>query len=157
MASKFAVGDEVRNVAANIVGVVVDIDGDTVYLEQPNGCEVDFAASALVLEDAFQARHDTSVRDDASSHQHDEIYAAVLQNLYPAIVEKGELHHARAKRVPGVAPRRWEDLSALQKLNAISEATEVSVKAWIDANRPGSRTSLAALQLSILAAAGRKA
>ena len=32
MASKFAVGDEVRNVAANIVGVVVDIDGDTVSI-----------------------------------------------------------------------------------------------------------------------------
>ncbi len=45
----FKVGDTVRNVAANVVGVVIEIDGDTVYLEQDNGCEVDFVASADAL------------------------------------------------------------------------------------------------------------
>jgi hypothetical protein len=65
--SMFKVGDTVRNVARNVVGVVIEIDGDTVYLEQANGCEVDFVASALVYEKGFQARHDTSVRDCTSS------------------------------------------------------------------------------------------
>ena len=152
----FKVGDTVRNVAANVVGMVVDIDGDTVYLEQDNGCEVDFAASALVLESAFQAKHDRSVRDDATSHANDAVYEAVLRNLYPAIIEKGQLAHAQAKRVPGVAVKSWEQLSALQKLNAISGATDVPVKAWIDANRPGARPAIGPLQLSVLAAKGKQ-
>ncbi len=156
MASQFKIGDTVRNVAANVVGVVVDMDGDTVYLEQSNGCEVDFAASALVLESAFQAKHDTAVRRDAASHQNDAVYDAVLSNLYPSVVEKGQAFHGQAKRIAGVTPRRWDELSSLQKLNAISEATGVPVKSWIDANRPGARTSLATLQLSVLKAAGRK-
>jgi hypothetical protein len=152
----FKVGDRVRNVAANVVGVVIDIDGDTVYLEQANGCEVDFAASALVLESAFQAKHDRSVRDDAGARQNDAVYDAVVRNLYPAIVEMGQLAHARTGRVPGVAARDWDELSALQKLNAVSVATRVPVKAWVDAGRPAARPSLAALQLSILGAKGKK-
>jgi hypothetical protein len=152
----FKVGDTVRNVARNIVGVVVETDGDTVYIEQSNGCEADFLASALVLESEFQARHDTSVRDDAGSHQNDAVYDAVMNNLYPAIVERGQLHHTQAERVPGVAGKSWDDLSSLQKLNAISAATEVPVKTWIDSNQPGAKTPLGALQLSVLAASGQK-
>ena len=153
----FKVGDTVRNVAANVVGVIVETDGDTVYLEQSNGCEVDFVASALVLENEFQAKHDTSVRDDAGSHENAEGYNDVMINLYPAIVKMGQLSHAQVKRIPGVAPKSWDALSSLQKLNAISEATEVPVKTWIDSNRPGAKTSLGALQLSVLAAVSQKA
>ena len=153
----FKVGDTVRNVARNVVGVVIEVDGDTVYLEQTNGCEVDFVASALVFEKGFQAQHDTSVRDDAGSHENDAIYDAVLNNLFPAIVEIGQLCHAQIMPIPGVATKRWDALSSLQKLNAISEATEVPVKTWIDSNRPGAKTSIGALQLSVLAAVGQKA
>lgn len=156
MASEFSVGDRVRNVAANIVGVVVEIDGNTVYLEQPNGCEADFAAADLVLEDAFQARHDRAVRDDGASREHDAIYETVLGNLYPTIVEKGQAHHLQARRMPGVAPRSWDTLSPLQKLNAIADTTGIPVKSWIEASRPASKPSLAALQLSVLEASGRK-
>jgi len=153
----FKVGDTVRNVAANVVGVVVETDGDTVYLEQPNGCEVNFVASALVLENEFQAKHDTSVRDDIGSHENDAVYSAVMSNLYPATVEIGQLYHAQVKRIPGVAPKSWNALSSLQKLNVISEATGVPVKTWIDSNRAGAKTSLGALQLSVLAANAQKA
>lgn len=153
----FKVGDTVRNVAANVVGVVVETDGDTVYLEQSNGCEVDFVASALVLENDFQAKHDSSVRDDAASHENDEIYEAVMSNLYPAIVQLGQLSRSQVKPIPGVVPKGWDALSSLQKLNAISEATEVPVKTWIDANRPGAKPTIGALQLSLLAAMGQKA
>ena len=153
----FKVGDTVRNVGANVVGVVIEIDGDTVYLEQSNGCEVDFVGSALVLENEFQAKHDTSVRDDAASHENDALYDAVMGNLYPAIVEMGQLCHGQAERVPGVVAKSWDDLSSLQKLNAISRATEVPVKMWMESNRPGAKTSMAALQLSVLAAAAQKA
>ena len=153
----FKVGDTVRNVAANVVGVVIETDGDTVYLEQSNGCEVDFATSTLVLENVFQAKHDTSVRDDAASHENDALYDAVMGNLYPAVVEMGQLCHGQAGRVPGVVPKNWDDLSSLQKLNAISTATEVPVKTWMESSRPGAKTSLATLQLSVLAAAAQKA
>jgi hypothetical protein len=153
----FKIGDTVRNVARNVVGVVVDTDGDTVYLEQSNGCEVDFVASALVLEGEFQAQHDTSVREDADSHKYDAVYEAVLGNLYPAIVTLGQQSHAQIKRIPGVAEKTWESLSPLQKLNAISTATEMPVKTWLDANQPGAKTSLGTLQLSILAAMGKQA
>ena len=153
----FKVGDTVRNVARNVVGVVIETDGDTVYLEQPNGCEVDFVASALVFESAFQAQHDTSVHDDAGSHENDEVYNVVLGNLYPAVVQLGQLGHAQIKRIPGVADKSWDALSSLQKLNAISAATEVPVKTWIDSNQPGAKTSLGALQISVLAARGQKA
>lgn len=152
----FKVGDTVRNVAANAVGVVVEIDGETVYLEQDNGAEVDFQVSTLVLESAFQAKHDTSVRDDAGSHVHDPIYDSVMGNLYPAIVEMGQRSFVQVKPVPGIAPKSWESLSALQKLNAVSDATDVPVKDWIDANRVGAKPSLATLQLSVLAAVGKK-
>jgi hypothetical protein len=152
----FKVGDTVRNVARNVVGVVIEIDGATVYLEQSNGCEVDFLASSLVFEAEFQAQHDTSVRDDAGSHANDEVYNAVLGNLYPAVVQLGQLCHAQVERIPGVADKSWDALSSLQKLNAISAATEVPVQTWIDSNQPGAKTSLGALQLSVLAASGQK-
>jgi hypothetical protein len=151
----FKVGETVRNVAAEVVGVVVETDGDVVYLEQSNGCEVEFVASALILESQFQAKHDTSVRDDAASRTHDVTYGAVLQNLYPAIVQLGQTLYAQTKRVPGIALKSWDALSDLQKLNAISEATETPVQAWIEANRPGAKPSISTLQLSVLAAKGQ--
>ncbi len=153
----FKVGDTVRNVAANVVGVVVETDGETVYLEQSNGCEVDFATSDLVLENEYQARHDTSVRDDAGLHENDAVYDAVMSNLYPAVVKLGQASHARAKPVPGVAPKPWDVLSPLQKLNVISEATQVSVKTWVDSIQPGTEKPIGPLQLSVLAAASQKA
>jgi hypothetical protein len=149
--SVFEVGDTVRNVAANVVGVVVEIDGETVYLEQANGAEVDFKASALVLEDAFQAKHGTVVRDDAASHANDPVYDEVVRNLYPAILELGEAVHAAVKPVPGVAPKHWGSLTSLQKLNAISIATDVAVQDWVNASKPGAKKALGPLQLSILA------
>ncbi len=153
----FKVGDTVRNIAANIVGVVIETDGDTVYFEQSNGCEVDFPASALVLEGEFREKHDTSVRDDSASHENDAVYEAVMSNLYPVIVEMGQLSHAQVKPVRGIAAKSWDALSSLQKLNAVSRATEVPVKTWVDSSRPGARTSLGKLQLSILAASAQKA
>ena len=152
----FKVGDTVRNVARNVVGVVIETDGETVYLEQSNGAEVDFSASALVMENDFQARHDTSVRDDAASHKNDAVYDAVLGNLYPQIINMGQLRHTQARRIPGVTEKSWDTLSSLQKLNAISGATEVPVKTWIESNQPGANTPLAKLQLSVLAAVGKK-
>ncbi len=153
----FKVGDTVRNVARNIVGVVVEMDGDTVYLEQSNGCEVDFNASTLVLENTFQAKHDTSVHEDAESHANDGVYNAVLNNLYPAILSLGQSQHAKVKPIPGVAEKSWAALSSLQKLNAISAASDIPIKTWIDSNQVGAKPNLGALQLSILAASAKKA
>ncbi len=152
----FKAGDTVRNVAANVVGVVIETDGDTVYIEQSNGCEVDFVASSLVLENEFQAKHDTSVHLDAGSHENDATYEAVINNLYPVIVELGQQSHALVKPVPGVAVKGWDELSSLQKLNAVSAATEVPIKTWINANQPGAKTQIGALQLSILAKSGHR-
>lgn len=152
----FKVGDTVRNVSRNVVGVVVEVDGDTVYIEQENGAEVDFEASTLVLENEFQAKHDTSVRTDAGSQLLDPVYDAVVSNLYPAVIEIGQKAHANVPPIPGVTPKRWEDLSSLQKLNVISDATNVPVKAWIDANEAGANPPLGKLQLSILGNLGPK-
>ena len=146
----FSEGDIVRNVAAGIVGTVVEIDGETVYLEQENGVEVDFPASALVLEQSYQAKHNISVRDDAGSHLNDPVYDAVIDNLYPAILEIGQEAHRSAPPVPGVEQRPWDNLSALQKLNTVSAATDVAVADWIAANRPGANPTLSQLQLSVL-------
>ena len=147
----FEVGDTVRSVAADVVGVVVEIDGETVYLEQPNGAEVEFKASSLVLEDDFQAKHGAAVRDDAASQANDPVYDEVIRNLYPAVLELGEAVHAAAKPVRGVAPVHWGALKSLQKLNAVSMATDVPVQDWIDASKPGARKPIGPLQLSILA------
>lgn len=147
----FEVGDTVRSVAADVVGVVVEIDGETVYLEQANGAEVEFKASSLVLEDDFQAKHGAAVRDDAASHANDPVYNEVIRNLYPAVLELGEAVHAAAKPVRGVASVHWGALTSLQKLNAVSMATEVPVQDWIDASKPGARKPIGPLQLSILA------
>ena len=147
----FKEGNIVRNVGANIVGVVVEFDGETVYIEQENGVEMDFPASSLVLEEAFQAKHDTSVRADAGSHVNDPLYDAVVANLYPAILEIGHEAHRAVPPIPGVEAKPWDSLSALQKLNAISGAADVPVADWIDANRAGAKPTLAQLQLSVLA------
>ena len=147
----FNEGDIVRNVSADIVGVVVEVDGETVYLEQENGVEVDFPASALVLEKAFQAKHDNSVREDSESHVNDPLYDAVIANMYPAVLEIGQAAHQAIPPVPGVEPKAWEGLSALQKLNAVSGATDVPVADWIEANRTGAKPTFAQLQLSVLA------
>lgn len=152
----FKTGDKVRNISRNVVGKVIEVDGDTVYIEQDNGAEVDFPASALVLESAFQKTHDRTARTDAGAQANDAAYAAVLAALYPKIVEMGQSHHAAQPRVPGVAPRGWEELSALQKLTAVSAATSVPVKAWLDANQAGARTPIGKLQISVLAAAGKR-
>lgn len=146
----FEVGDTVRNVAANVVGVVVEIDGDRVYIEQANGAEVDFDQASLVLEDDYQAKHGTVVRDDADSHVNDPVYDGVIRDLYPAVLEMGEAVHAAVKTAPGVTPLRWEYLTSLQKLNAISIATDVPVQDWIDASRPGAKTALGPFQLAVL-------
>ena len=115
------------------------------------------SVTALVLEAEFQGKHDTSVRDDAGSRANDEVYNAVMSNLYPVILEMGQRYHAQAKPIPGVAPKSWDGLSSLQKLNAIADATKVPVKTWMDSNEPGAKTAIGALQLSILAAIGQKA
>lgn len=146
----FEVGDTVRNVAADVVGVVVEIDGDTVYLEQENGAEVDFDQSKLVLEGEYQAKHGTAVRDDDASHANDPVYDDVMRNLYPAIVDLGQAVHDGAKPVPGVAPKNWNDLTSLQKINAVSVATDVPVQDWIEANRPGAKTALGPFQIALL-------
>ena len=147
----FKAGDTVRNVAANVVGVVVEIDGETVYLEQANGVEVDFQASVLVLDHEFQTKYGTVVRDDAASHANDPVYDDVICNLYPAVLELGEAFHAAIKPVVGVTPTNWGALTSLQKLNAISTATDIPVQDWVDASRPGAKTALGPMQLSILA------
>jgi hypothetical protein len=145
------VGDTVRNIAADVVGVVVEIEGETVYLEQENGAEVDFARSKLVLDGEYQERHGSKVLDDEASHANDPIYDDVMSNLYPATVKLGQAQHASVKGAVGVAPRLWNDLTSLQKLNAISVATDVPVQDWIKANNPGAGTRLGPLQLEILA------
>lgn len=149
-------GDTVRNAAAGIVGVVVEIDGDTVYLEQENGVEVDFDRAKLVLEADYQARHGAAVRGDDASHANDPIYDDVMRNLYPAIVELGRSAHENARQAPGIAPRRWNDLTSLQMLNAISGATDVPVQDWVDANTPGAGTALGPFQIALLASLSGK-
>jgi len=148
----FNVGDVVRNVAANVAGEIVEIDGDTVYIEQANGAEVDFQLSALVLESEFQAKHGGAVQEDTGAHAYDATYQTVIDNLYPAMLTVGQTAHANITPVPGVTPKRWEELSALQKLNLISDATDTPVKLWIDASKHGAKPSLATLQLSLLGA-----
>lgn len=153
----FKIGDVVRNVAANVVGVVVETDGDRVYFEQDNGAEVDFAASALVLESDFQAKHVMSAEDAGGSSENDPACKVVLDNLYPAIIALGRQAHAQVRNVPGVKPKNWDDLTPSQQLNAVSKAAGVSVETWMEANQPGAKTPLGTLQLSILAAAAGKA
>ena len=148
----FDVGDAVRNVAANIVGEIVEIDGETVYIEQENGAEVDFQISTLVLESTFQAKHGGAVQKNAGAHVLDPIYQKVIDNLYPATLEVGQVAHTKITPVPGITPKRWEELSALQKLNLISDTTDTPVKLWIDASKHGAKPSLATLQLSLLGA-----
>ncbi len=152
----FKIGDVVRNVAANVVGVVVETDGDTVYFEQDNGAEVDFVASALVLESEFQAEHDISAGDAGGSPEDDLACESVINNLYPAVIAVGRQFHAQIRSIPGIAPKSWDDLSASQQLNAVSKATGVPLENYTDANRPGAKTSLGSLQLSILAAIAGK-
>ncbi len=78
----FNVGDVVRNVAANIVGEVVEIDGDTVYNVQDDGAEVDFQLATLVLESAFQAKLGCVVKEDVGSHAYDATYQAVIEGAH---------------------------------------------------------------------------
>lgn len=145
------VGDRVRNIAADIVGTVVEIDGDTVYLEQDNGVEVDFPAARLVREDAYQAKH-AAAAPVAADPAHEALVAA----LYPAVLEIGRQYHDAVRPPPGVARRGWDDLGPLQKLNAVSEATGIPVKDWLDANRPGARPGIGPFQLSVLSARSGK-
>ena len=149
----FKIGEIVRNVAANVVGVVVETDGDRVYFEQDNGAEVDFVASALVLESDFQAEHDISADDAVASPGDDLACGAVMNNLYPAVIALGRQAHAQISSVPGVTAKSWDDLNASQQLNVLCKATETPLEIWMDANQPGAKTPLGPLQLSVLAKA----
>ena len=94
-----------------------------------------------MLEKAFQAG-DHSVREDLESYVNDPIYNAIIANMYPAVLEIKQAAHQAIPPVPGVEPKPWEDLSAL-KLNAVSDATDVPVADWIEANRAGAKPTSA--------------
>ena len=78
-------------------------------------------------------------------------FQAPIHSATCAVLEIGQAAHQAIPPVPGVEPKPWEGLSALQKLNAVSGATDVPVADWIEANRTGAKPTLAQLQLSVLA------
>ncbi len=147
----FKIGDIVRHERQNVIGEVVEIDGDTVYFEQDNGAEVDFPASALILESEFQKRRGAPL-DDTEAQRNDPVYDAVIANLYPRIIEIAQAAWAQSGRISG---QSWDRLSSLQKLNAVSNATDIPVKDWLDANRPSAKPSLGKLQLGYLGKRGK--
>ena len=52
----FEIGTIVRNMESGVRGEVVDVDGDTVYIELDNGCEHDYNVSVLMSEKEFLDR-----------------------------------------------------------------------------------------------------
>jgi hypothetical protein len=112
----FEIGQRVRHKTRGLKGSVLEIDGETVYLEASNGVEMQFAAADLENDAPAPA----AAAAAGPNPKHDALFARV-----PASVIG--LAAVRFARDPMTARRGWDNATASEKLEWVSRATGLSI------------------------------
>ena len=111
----FDIGQRVRHKTRGLKGSVLEIDGETVYLEASNGVEMQFDVGDL--ENDVPAPVTATATLDA---KHDALFA----RLPASVVGMAAVRFARD---PATARSGWANLTASEKLKWISRATGLSI------------------------------
>jgi len=111
----FDIGQRVRHKTRGLKGSVLEIDGETVYLEASNGVEMQF--------DAGDLEDDAPVPVAATATlnaKHDALFARLPESVVGMAA-------VRFARDPATARSGWANLTAAEKLKWISRATGLSI------------------------------
>jgi hypothetical protein len=113
----FEIGQRVRHKTRDVKGSVLEVDGQTIYLEASNGVEIHFAAGELEPDAPAAERQGTAPPDP----KHQQLLA-----LMPASVVG--LAAVRFARDPATRRNGWADLPALDKLQWVVRVTGLSIE-----------------------------
>lgn len=145
----FSVGQMVWHRTGKHSGKVLEVDGDTVYLVQPNGVEMEFRADELTAASVQAKTPEATVTASLSrtltmndiTPEHQKVLAIIPQRTLQSIATLFE-------RQPRAG--RFSALNVAQKLNYIAEVTEVPyrmMKAYSD--QPGTLALMMGRGLSL--------
>ena len=144
----FTVGQTVYHRTGKHSGTVLECDGDTVYLVQPNGVEIDFRTSELTATPPPGRTAPASVAANLSrvltindiTPEHRKVLAIIPQRTLQSVAS---LFERRPKA------GRFSALDVAQKLNFIAEVTAVPYRTMKEfSDRPGELGLLMARGLS---------
>jgi hypothetical protein len=146
----FAVGQTVYHRAGKHNGTVLECDGDTVYLVQTNGVEIDFPAGELTATPppekspsaaAVPDRLSRALTIDDITQEHRKVLAIIPQRTIQSVASLFE-------RKPGAG--RFSALDPAQKLNFIAEVTAVPYRTMREfSDQPGTLGLMMGRGLSI--------
>ena len=105
-----------RHKTRNVTGNVLEVDGDTVYLEATNGVEMQFAARELELD----APSPAATQAAAVAASADASDAELLARIPESVVGQAAVRFARD---PGSRRHGWVDASAREKLDWVAKTT----------------------------------
>ncbi len=133
----FSVGQVVYHKTGKHSGRVVECDGDTVYLVQANGVEMDFRSDELTTTPPPEKSRPAAVADTISrvltiadiTPEHQRVLAIIPQRTLQSVASLYE-------RKPKAG--RFSALDVAQKLNFIAEVTAVPYRTMKEfSDRPG--------------------
>jgi hypothetical protein len=145
----FSTGQTVYHRTRKQRGTVLEVDGDTVYLRQANGVELDFPTHELTATPPPQSTPEAvaaaslsrvlTMKDIAPEHQ--KVLAIIPQRTLQSVASLFE-------RRPGAG--RFSALNVAQKLNFIAEATAVPYRTMKEySDRPGTLGLMMGRELSV--------
>jgi hypothetical protein len=145
----FSVGQVVYHKAGKHSGRVLECDGDTVYLVQDNGVELDFRSDELTATPPAARSHLAAASDPLSrvltaddiTAEHRRVLAVIPQRTMQSVA-------ALFERQPKAG--RFSALDVAQKLNFIAAATAVPYRTMKEfSDRPGDLGLMMARGLSV--------
>jgi hypothetical protein len=151
----FAVGQTVYHKTRKLSGTVVDCDGDTVYLTQENGVEIDFPSRDLTATAPVERNRLAPPSDNLSrvltmadiTPEHQRVLAIIPQRSLQAVA-------AMFEKRPKAG--RFSALDVAQKLNFIAEVTDVPYRTMREySDRPSELGLLMGRGLSIRSGSAR--
>ncbi len=143
----FQIGQTLYTKTNSHHGVVVDIDGDTVYLEQKNGVEIDFPASQLTAEKPLYPWEVEQQKKAAAEAAIDASAAQILEHLAgPAGVAA-----IAYNRLPFRAQGGFDSLKPSQKLNFMAVAYQISIEDIVKAHLEGKMYRIEMIMCALIA------
>ena len=145
----FAIGQKVYHRTNKHSGVVLECDGDTVYVVQANGVEIDFPAIELTTEAPRQTSPVAAVASNLSrtltmrdiTPEHQKVLSIIPQRTIQSVASLFE-------RQPKAG--RFSALDVAQKINYIADVTAVPYRTMKEfSDRPGTLGLMMGRGLSI--------
>lgn len=153
----FQPGDRVHVVTSVSSAVVLEQDGDLVYVELPNGVEMEYDVSAIIYEDDYVSPEELV---EILKEEEQAKVEAELTKIWNAVDSRLQaltmLYHQNITKIlSSISPAAastvevqttWDDVSSFQRLNILAVLTSIPVAMWKDAyeNDKMSRLTLTA-------------